>query len=358
MTKKIAIFSSNLWHEGQPLRNDQYDTFRSEGRYPMNIGFGLALLGFDVNIICEYWNIPISKKAEIPKTEYYVTLSNRALYNYYDYILLFSQAYKVKALNYGKLIYMGYEICHSDEAYVFSRESNNEVIYVCPFPHMINEKGGAQDHSKLKVHYLPGLYPIPSINIGYLPFKFEPKNNEINLYIYFSSWKNSTYSNLKYLRKQQLIIDFLNSKGYKVKAYIHIESEELIDKCSLKADEVIYFYNNKNLYIDVINLLKSSDICITFGGFNAGNCLPDIISLGKSLIYIADESPRAGMPIPVNLYQTPNHLIYLQESNDLTITKLNHIFSNMKEVNDSFRSAYKDSDFNNWKEIAKQFFIT
>lgn len=354
--KKVAIYIDNPIRS--PYKNDQYDSFRSEGRYSLNIGFGLGLLGFDVNIIMIEWSF----NKQINDNIY---LSNKPIHNYYDYVLTWNLPV-LDIVNFNKAIFMDWAIQFVDKVHQYINNTKKDIIYTNASKHLII---WAQNHNikyPFEIHYLPGLFPIPSINVGFIPYNEQViinKNKETDkeLKVYLRYIKNS---NEKYILKEQLIVDFFKNKEYKIKLNIHtnsrqIDSKEIQEITNLfKEYEINYLHDTEARYIDVINNINSSDICISAGGSCSGPIVPDIISLGKPLIFISDIIIDNKKDIFTNnLYEHPEELLYIQESNEQTIKKLEKFISNPKESYDKFKESFKDLDFNNWKEHAKKFFI-
>ncbi|MDD3474291.1 MAG: hypothetical protein PHP08_00125 [Candidatus Dojkabacteria bacterium] len=334
---------------GSIYRENQYDSFRGEGRFTINIGFGLSLLNYEVHIISN-WDL------DKPKNVYpNVYIYNRPIYPSYDIAFLFSDVNRLKATKFTKGIYMGYETKHIDEAIDFTKETGIPLTFVCPYKNLIEYEN---DRAPFNVYYLPLLMPIPSINIGFIPFYYKPKKEALKVYLNFSQWAGSTDSHVFWSQKQQLVIDYLKAKFPEkiLKLYIHIENSQVISKCLIKGDETYYFPNDKNYYDDVINLLKEMDICITTGEIpRLSGCVNDIISLGKPLIYIVKDNPITE-PILNHLYDCPKSMIYSQEKDVETAKKLERFISNPEISYNCYKQASKDMEFDNWKEFAKQIF--
>lgn len=348
-SKKVAVIVVNSAKGYDQFRNDQYDTFRSEGRYPLNIGLGLGSLGFKVNIIFNEWKIDVKKAWDN------VYLSKRPVLNHYNYVLVFSNIETVKDISSDKVIFMGYTENELGAATRFANDTGRDMVFTCPWAHYVYGKGGLQERTSINIRYLPGLYPIPSINMGYLPYGFDKSRSQLKLYIFCGSWKGSTSEYLKYLHKEELIINFLKNKGYDVKLYLHIESEDIKDQFPLKGDA--YLFNNKSSYLDVINFMKSVDMYVTIGSRNVAGLLPDIVSMGKPFIFISDGilGPNDNI-YSVNIFSKSEELLYMQESDEKSLEKLQRFISNPEDIYNKFRDAYKDSNFENWKEHAGRIF--
>lgn len=344
--KKIAVFVDNPIRS--PYKNDQYDSFRAEGRISINIGFGLSLLGFEVNIIMGEWNT--DKNKQLYENVY---LSNIPKYDKYDYILTFSMN-SLNIVKYDKAVFLDYIFAHVNDIYKYINDTKKDIIYVNIAERMnkYTEKGGHK--FPIKYYYLPALYPIPSINIGFLPYNFEIVNNELKIFVFYNTDKASEH----YKLKEKLIIDFFKDKGYKIKLYVHTGSKKTLINCPFKEYNIEYLYDTDARYIDVINTIKSSDICVIPGTHCSGNNMVDIISLGKPLLYISDIIINPEHDIHCNhIYETPEYLIYTQENDNESIEKLEKFILNPKESYDIFKETHKCYNFDNWKEYAKKIFI-
>lgn len=330
-------------------KENEFESCRGEGRFTINIGFGLSLLGYEVHIIND-WNITVPKK--IWNNVY---INNKPIYDEYDVAFTFSGANMMRTIRYKKGMYMGYETRHISDVTELNKILETPLIFTCPYKGFIDYNN---NRAPFKVYYLPHLMPIPSINIGFLPYNYNPERNELKVYLNFSQWKDSTDSHVKWSDKQYLAVNFLRAKfkDKKVKLYVHVENKDAIKKCHIKGDETYYFLNDKNYYDDVINLIKRMDICITKGGwYDLSGCVNDIISLGKPFIYVVD-SPPTDKPILNHLYNCPKSIIYSQEPNIDSIKKLERFINNPELSYNCFKYTSRDLDFINWKEIAKHFF--
>lgn len=346
--KKIAIFIINPIRS--PYKIDQYDSFRAEGRILMNVGFGLSLLGFEINIIFNEWEINENK--QICENIY---LSNHPMYDNYDYILMFSPNY-LDFVKCDKTIFLDYAFRHIEEVHQYVENTKKDVTYINIAEH-VNKKAERDGHKfPMEYSYMPALYPIPSINVGFLPYSFEITNNELNFFIYYNSLKATTQYALKY----KFVIDFFKNKGYKIKLYIHTGSKEtlVIFPFDDKNYDINYIYDTDARYIDILNNIKSSDICMIPGSHCSGNDIGDVISLGKPLLYISNAIINPEIDTHCNhIYDNPEYLIYIHESNEETIEKLEKFILNPEESYNAFKESHKDYDFNNWKEYAKKIFI-
>ena len=338
--KKIAVFVVNPIRS--PYKHDQYDSFRAEGRNSLNMGFGLALLGFEVNIIMIEWEVDSNKQVYNN-----VYLSNVPKYNHYDYVLTWS-VNTLDLVNFDKAIFMDWSMIYINDIHRYINRTNKNIVYTSPVKYLIRYGQRQGIDQPIETNYLPVLYPIPSINVGFVPYKFECTNLELKIYVYCA--KNTE----KYIPKQQLIINFLRDKGYKIKLYLHTNSKT----CPFNVDSADYIVEMETRYIDIINAIMSSDMCICIGGAMSSPDMPDMIGLGKPIVFISDSFIDIEKDLFGNcIYEYPEFLLYMQESDEESIKKLEKFILNPKESYDKFKDAFKDIDFNNWKEYAKKYFV-
>lgn len=338
--KTVACYVVNPTRS--PFKNDQYDSFRSEGRIPINIGFGLSLMGFKVNIIFNEWDIKGGKDV-YPN----VYLSNLPLHRHYDYVLTWTLS-GLDQITFDKLIFMDWCFMYYKNVIDYTNLTKRNIIYTLNSIYMVKEK--EHMNMTLENNYFPGLYPIPSTSVGFIKYNFNVNTLELKLYIYYNPSRNSE----RYLQKQQLIIDFFKKKGYKIKLNIHT------DKCSSIIpfkEEMSCIYDNESRYIDVINFINSSDICILSGSSTMTSSLYESVSQGKPILYISDSVVQNNGLFINRLFEYPEDLIYTVENNDKSVLKLENFISNIREITDKYKELFKDTDFNNWKEIAKKFFV-
>jgi hypothetical protein len=349
--KKIAAFVANPIRS--PYKHDQYDSFRSEGRITINMGFGLSLLGFEVNIIMNEWDI--KGKKQVWENVY---LSNVPLYEYYDYILTWETS-QINKGTYDKLIFMDWNLGYIDKIYQLNC---GNVIYTNIVQHLIEYVKRQGRKFPIEVNYLPPLYPIPSINIGFIPYNdndnnklVDSSNSELKIYIYCNTEKVGK----KFIAKQQFIIDFIKKKFKgKIKLYVYAGSRCIESLHLFGRENIIYLYEQETRYIDIIDTIRMSDICIMVGSNGGSPSLVDTISLGKPTIFISDEIIIPEKDVIINnIYEYPEYIFYTQEDDKESIKKLKKFILNPKESYDKFKEAFKDWDFNNWKVFAKQFFV-
>ncbi len=337
---------------------NEFESCRGEGRAIFNIAFGFSLLGYECHII-NNWNLTTPQKI----------WDNVYIRNHIDHNETYNIAFTYDAVsslnskNYIHRLVMTYEPSNIEKIRKYIKDNKMEnTTLICT-----HESVKKTNHYSLK--YFPALYPIPSVNIGFIPYKYEPKLPEIKIYVYHSSWGGSATSNFGCRSKQVLILNFLKSKGYKLNLYIHIESDRYINNNDINpfisynnTDKVQYVNNEKICYDDIIRTFKEVDLCISFGGLNyPGSSVLDMLSLGKPLISVVDgvNVDNKGKTFePFNmLYRCSNNLIMIQETAEVSINKLERIFSgnNLEQSYNCYKKCYDDFDFNNWKLYTEKF---
>jgi hypothetical protein len=330
--------------------NDEWDSFRGEGRLPINMAFGMSLLGYDMNIVHQGWDIKEPKK-----TWNNIVLSKFPVREHYDFMLVYGGF--IDNAKVDKAVFLVYEPSHAAPAKILE-ERGTEVLYICTSRKEAHINSVKQ-LCKKEVHYLPPLFPIASINAGFVPCSYSPRFPELKVFMHHASWaQNLTISSGRFEAKEQLVIDHLRKKGYRLKLTVLVHTDDMVRQCTLNSDDITFLSSEKTSYRDMINLIQSADICVTCGApIFPGNSMTDIISLGKPLIYISDG--RVGHEWNAEytnlLFDSrdvrENYLIYIQESNNESIIKLDIIMENPLMLSRKYAEIFRDYDFNNWKGI-------
>lgn len=351
---------------------NEFESCRGEGRAIMNIAFGFSLLGYESHII-NNWNLDKPKKIWNYQNNN-VYISNKPDPNEtYDIALTYDSVHILNSKNYKQKILMSYESSNINKANEYIKSNNLEnITLVCS-----HESVKDPNKNPFNLKYFPVIFPIPSINIGFIPYNtkiFEPNNKELKIYVFHSSWPGSACSNLNCCRhKQFLILKFLRSKcpDSLLKIHVHIEDEKYINNSEVNPfttnnfdanTEIHYIPNRTVQYNDIINLLQQVDLCIPVGGLNTpGSGVLDMLSLGKPIISAVDgvnkDSEGKTFEAFNTLYKCSDNLIMTQESYEISLKKLERIFSdnNLELSYNCYKNCIKDYDYNNWKEIVEKF---
>ena len=222
-----------------------------------------------------------------------------------------------------------------------------------------NDNKIENDIIKKKVYYIPPLYPIPSIRMGFFPCDSNKFNKEkkLKIFLYYTGWKqDSTISGDRFISKQQLVINYLK-KRYDIELSILIENEK--SECLIKNNkedqsDITFHYSEICNYREILNLIQSADICITYGApVFSGSSVADMISLGKPVIYIADGRLGKEWKQPhVNpLFKYPDTLIYIQERYEESIAKLEIITKDFVGLHKKYVDSMKNMEFKYWKKF-------
>ena len=346
--KKAIFFTESCGID----KENEFESCRGEGRISINTAFGFSLLGYECYIVNnlnitspkKIWeNVYITNKSDENETYDIAFAWNIELLKYrnnYKYKILSSYADTIKL---SKII----------------KKENLDIILTCNVPCMMHEP---THFNYRNTQYLPVIYPIPSINVGFLPYNFKPKLPELKVMLYHSSWESTIERSQYYTHKQQLILDILNQK-YKVNLYILVSNEEVIKKCPttynlLKCNEIHYVNNEKTRYDDIIKLILNVDLCISTGGSSMpGPNVPDIISLGKPMIYVVEGFPSTTEFNNSDLCKCVENSIISSETDDISIKKIETALDNLEISFNCYRKSLEDYDFKNWKKYTENFLI-
>lgn len=336
-------------------KQNEFESCRGEGRAIFNIAFGFSLLGYECHII-NSWNLQQPK--QIWKN---VFIYHTPIIEKYDVAMTYDNISILNSENYKNKIVMTYESSNIEKINRYINEHGvKNVILACS-----HRSTKDPSTNPFNLRYFPVLFPIPSINLGFVQYTNINNNNELKIYIYHSSWAGTASgSSWRYVTKQKLIIEYLLTKYKTLNLSIHVESQDIANTCPFGYPtpqiKINYITNNIN-YEEVLNHIRNSDLCISTGGLNhAGNNVLDIISLGKPLILIYDGAPYNENNVrfsPWNILYDCDPLIYLQEPDSQSIGKLNNIFNdnNLEKLYNCYKNTLKDYDFNNWKPIVENF---
>lgn len=341
-----------------PTSINHYEIMRGEARILHNIGFGLAWIGHDVNIVNSFSDNIIINGDEGGK----ICLSRNPIDIKYDFEISWSHFtntfndYKCKGIC---VVVYPYEIRLKENVdYLMTHNGS----FVTPFAGLTNY---LYDITKERIKYLPPLYPIPVYRLGFKEYSgFYTNNlpidrNIINIFIYVCSWERYLPGTLETDLIVEHIKKIFTKAGKRIKLYISIDSEKTINyvtSISRWGDEIEYIY--KYRYDKYLMMIEKMDIFIIKGSSTHTTAgMYDILSLGKPLLYIAWEGRKNDNIITRNpLHTKPENIIYIADDPKLIIEKVDKFLNNMKGFYDDFRECVKDSDFKNWKIIANEIF--
>ena len=344
---KIAV-CINRTHD---TRTDQWTTLRGEGRTAMNQAFGLALLGHEVDVIgiCDKENV-------FYKLSF---VENFDCNKYYDIILSRVPFFLIPD-NYGHLLKL--------------IDPTNDVNYIKSWRNQyprtefitLNSKAVSLLEAKglSGVKYFPHLLPIPCLpgltDQDFIPFNLDLKKEKIKVWVFINSWVGY------HISVDVIILDVLR----RLKNYHNLDLEVTmmrVGRESLsntippeiaimeKEFGAMSIYSDEMCYIDVLNSIIESDICITKGGHcYLGNCASEIVSLGKLMIYVTEFSPTTLDPAEMQMndfFPLDNFVLGTTDPSSVIIDKVDKIISNPEECYNSMRDAQSTYSFPEWKEI-------
>lgn len=345
--KKAIFFTASCTND----KENEFESCRGEGRISINTAFGFSLLGYECYIVNNY-NLKTPKK--IWNNVYIINTPNEN--EIYD--IAFSWDFeRLNGKNYKHRILITYADATNHLKRI--KEQNLDIILVCNVASMMHDP---ENFNYQNTQYLPTPYPVPSISIGFIPYKFKPKLPELNVLLYHSSWESTIARSKYYLHKQQLIINILKLE-YKLNLFILIANEKLKIICPniynlSGCNEVHYIDNEKIRYDDIIKLISSVDLCLLVGAlFTPGPLVVDAISLGKPMLYVLEGAPRVYEFNPNELCKCMEYVIPSTETDDISIRKIKDALNNPEKSFNSYRKVLEDHDFKNWKMYTENFLI-
>ncbi len=331
-------------------RENEFETCRGEGRITINTAFGFSLLGYECYIV-NNWNVLTPKK--IAENVYITNKSDESVV--YDMAYSWHIEHLRDRKNFKYKILSSY--ADTPQLSKTIKKENLDIILTCNVPCQMHDPS----HFNYKnTQYLPTIYPLPSINIGFLPYKFEPKLPELKVLLYHSTWEGSVARSKYYTHKQQLIIDILNQK-YKVNLYILVANNEVAKQSSIiynlsECNEIRYINNEKMRYDDIVKLISDTDLSLPVGAiFMPGPLVADIISMGKPMIYIIEGYPSETEFNNNCLCKCIEHVIICPEADDISIKKIKTALNNLEISFNCYRKVFEDYDFKNWKKYTEDF---
>jgi hypothetical protein len=345
--KKAIFFTESCGND----KENEFESCRGEGRISIHTAFGFSLFGYECYIV-NNWKLESPKK--IWKNVYIINKPDKD--EIYDIAFSWGFENLIDRKNYKHKILINTTDTVSLSKII--KELNLDIILTCNVPCMMHD---LTHFNYENTQYLPTIYPIPSINIGFLPYNFDPKLPELKVLLYHSSWEGTIARNQYYAHKQQLILDILNQR-YKVNLYVLVANEEVAKNCPYtynlsKCNEIHYVNNEKMRYDDIISLILNVDLCLSVGGINwSGPLVVDIISLGKPMIYAFE-----GFPTP-NTFNNNGFCKCIEyilgpEDDNISIKKIEKVLDNLEISFNCYKKTIEDYDFKNWKKYTEDFLI-
>ena len=347
---------------------DQYGIFRNEVRIPLNIGFGLSELGYNVNIINPLFN-ELTTKPKLIENKGNITLSKVPISNHYNYSLAWNW-FHIEDVLYDRAICLTNYPREARDAIVNIKNGNKkirnrELIIATPYEHLVehmnqNDGFGTKhlNGAILKTEFLPPLHPIPCYQLGFSEYNcnLNKKSGWLKIYVYICSWEK----NLKGITEYSAVLeDIKKITNLKLKLYIQLDSPDTINdlenlsNITKIGDEIEYIY--KKRYDEFLNMISNMDLFLIKGTqFMASAGIYDIISMGKPMMYISEN--MSGRLFRNPLFEHEKEILFMGSTRE-HINKMTTNFINNPSISyNKFRDSMKDSDFKNWKIHAEKIF--
>jgi len=331
-------------------KQNEFESCRGEGRIAINTAFGFSLLGYECYIINEY---KIMKPKKIWSNVYIINKPDENII--YDIAFSWDIEHLKNKQNFIHKILVSY--ADTPKLLKIIKDENLDIILTCNVPCMMHDP---THYNYQNTQYLPAIFPISSVNKGFLPFIFEPKLPELKVLMYHSTWEHSIARSQYYTHKQKLILDLLCQK-YKVNLQILVANDVVARTCPLiynllKCNEVYYVNNESLRYDDIIKLILNNDLCISVGAiFMPGPLVGDILSLGKPMLYVMEGAPSTTQFNNNDLCKCKNYIIASSETDVISTKKINEQLNNLEIPFNCYRKTLEDYNFKNWKKIVEAF---
>ena len=333
-------------------REDVWLTSRAEGRSMINQAHGLALMGHEVDL----FGFP-DEKDVMPGLSYLGHYDENV---YYDVLCNLPEGHASR--NYGRMLWMiepSNAIPHLKKKYDFFPRTTLYTVSSKAISYLA--KNGLPG-----VEYFPFLFPIPCLpgieEQDFLPFKLDIKKDKVKIWVFINSWPNyhlicdkEILTILRRLRdhhKLNLEVSILQASRDSKFNTVPKETAIICREFDTKI-----MYSNEMCYIDIINSLQSSDMCITKGGFAyCGNCSYDIVSLGKLMIYVTEGNPSTFEPQYHNvndLLPITDYVISTADNLDTLNSKLDRIMFEPEACHGALKKALDTYRFPVWKDVVE-----
>ena len=334
---------------GGTNRSDQWVTCRCEGRSAINVGFGLALLGHEVDIVCPTFDHGISPMPG-------VTLKQQWDVNKkYDLVYIWGVSNATFPFdNYKKAIYMLEPSAPP--------ENLRNITTIFPKAELFTASRKAvplvKELAGLDIRYFPILYPIPCCpgtkKNDFFDFNFDPTKKNINVWAFIDGWPNYHITcDTKILEILRILRD---KYGYNINLTVHQGGRNayIPEVSTIISEFNASIINNKDVcYLDMLCILSSMDICITKGGWcYAGNCAFDIVSLGKFMIYVTEGKSET---YNINdIYPLEEWVIRQEDDSSIVNQKLDHIISDPLTCYTAMKNELITYSFPVWSKMVTE----
>jgi len=326
-------------------RTDQWVTGRCEVRCGINAGYGFALMGHEVDIVCPSFidadnvfpGVSLRKNWDITKE--------------YDVLWTWAGNPGFNLPSNHRMAIVMVEPSNKKETLVTiqSRISSGKIYTLSKkcIPLLRSNYG-------IDLNYFPSLYPIPClpgiVNQDFLPFDFDRKKKDINVFVFLNSWPSY------HINCDQRIVDVLrrlrDNHGYRMNVSVMIGGNNVMPIAGntiVQEFKATALSSDNMCYLDVMNVLRNSDICITKGGWcYCGNCAYDIISLGKLMIYCTEGKSDTNIN---DLYPLDRWVIRHEEGTTKAYEKADRILSDPEACYNDMKKELITYSFPEWSKI-------
>jgi len=342
MKKFITYPQNNGW-----LRKDHFDSYRSEGRFAINIGCALSEMDYEVDLISNNFESKLFSPTLYD--------GNKPRYSFYDLCYLSSYYHLFKNINFRQGIAGVYAFHEIEEVLKLESHIRDRVIVTChydtPILNQLRNK-----YPELNIKYLPPVYPITSLSKTFLLFKDLSNKKGLNIVIILSP-HSSTEEGFLTILNEKLgdILSFIKS-SYSIKKLTIFERNDSY-KETFGVDN-IQFLRAPISYRDLIDLLLNTDFAVFYTLENgAGACQYDILSLGIPFIPLTRRD-NLSRPIWVSpLFEEKDLFLTIDSSKQEVLSYCEKFFNNPKPIFDRFGQHFADCEFNNWKRIFEGLFV-
>lgn len=363
---KVLVYASNGGAD-----TNQYGIFRNEVRIPLNIGFGLSEIGYNVNIINGLFDDKTISPVNVENGGN-IILSNNPVEKHYNYVLSWNWYNLSDDISYDRIVCLVNYPKEARDAIVFTKDgskklTDRKLVIATPYYHLTNHidqnDGFGTKHlngAKLKTEFLPPLNPIPCYKLGFSDYCYDinkiKESGWIKIYVYVNSWDKGSSGLTEYYA---ILEDIKKKTGLKMKLIIQLNSPESIEylndisNITKLGDDIEYVY--KMRYNELLDLISKIDIFLIRGTpFMASAGIYDIISMGKPMFYISENMDGTLFRNPMFKYK--EEIVFIGSRRE-TIDKMTTNFLNNPSISyNKFKDSMKDSDFKNWGEHARKIF--
>lgn len=340
---KIGVFA---FGSISPNRDDQWLSARGEGRGMINAGFGFGQMGHEVDIVCQYFS---DRDNVMPGVNLRKSFDGNTMYD-----ILLSYNTRPPIQNYKKLL-MFIEPSNRKDILAKLYNDYKSAIFLVAAKNTPDLNSWAKSIGMNIKNIACTLFPIPCLpgleNQDFKPFHFDKNKKEISAWVYVSGWNNYYIPVDQYMH---LTLRHLYQKyGYRISVNMIVGGSGNPFSGSARAItnefKTNIVYNEKINYKDMLDIIDSSDICLTKGGPPyCGLCSFDAVSLGKMFFYFTHGYVNNNL---VNdLYPVEDYCIRAEQGEGTARDKIDRAMSNPEASHAAFRKAIERQAFPSWSK--------